>query len=603
MKPIDLPTRARMHQQGKAVLKLIEEGKAAEAEKAIAEVRKDVGLTCLFTGLGARVELLKGNKEAAREQLKAALSMSAAGDVMFNRLALGLAKDLGEDALLESAFDVALRNTPSDSQIRYAAGGYFYRRGDVGAATRHYEAAVNLKPRFVQGMRDLALVYWEEGERERAIRVLKRGKEFDSDIKTKALEVGNARYGLRNLEGAVMAYEMVIAFEPEYSACYSNLGSVFRQLHEYGKSRKALKKAAITEPENSGAYYNLGNLEKEAACLDESIKAFRRAIFLKPDSAQFHWNCALALLADGALGEGFREYEWRWKTSTFPTKKRDFKQPEWDGTPLEGRTLLVIAEQGIGDALQFLRFLPDAVRKAQSGKKKGKIILEAHEEVLDLYAEYADIVDLAPRKPGVEPEFDLHVAQLSLPLLLGTETVDDLPKAPYINSIGPERFPVPDLDPKKLNVGVVWGGNPAFPGDDIRSSRIEHYGPFFELEGVQCYSLQKGPRENDLANAPPSLVRLSPDIKSFADTVSIVRQLDVTVTTCTSVAHLVGGMGCPVFVLLSHNPDWRWLQHRDDSPWYPSARLFRQSVPGDWAGVVARASEALVKLREEKTDK
>jgi len=131
-----------------------------------------------------------------------------------------------------------------------------------------------------------------------------------------------------------------------------------------------------------------------------------------------------------------------------------------------------------------------------------------------------------------------------------------------------------------------------------RKSSITH--PFIDMDGVQCYSLQKGPREADIAGAPPSLIPLSKDVKSFADTVSIVRQLDVTVTTCTSVAHLVGGMGCPVFVLLSHNPDWRWLQHRDDSPWYPSARLFRQAKPGDWPGVIEKIGAALGEMQKAK---
>mgnify|MGYP003627867687 FL=1 len=127
---------------------------------------------------------------------------------------------------------------------------------------------------------------------------------------------------------------------------------------------------------------------------------------------------------------------------------------------------------------------------------------------------------------------------------------------------------------------------------------MEYYAPLFGLEGVQCYSLQKGPREADLADAPPALIPLSRDVNSFTDTVSIVRQLDVTVTTCTSVAHLVGAMGCPVFVLLSHNPDWRWLQRRDDSPWYPSVRLFRQAKPGDWPGVIENVRAALSEMRK-----
>lgn len=600
MKPIDLPARATLFRNANAAIANIEAGKFAEAQKTIAEMRKDIGLTAISMGVEAKLAWAQKNQQAARQCLEKGLRMSSVGDLVFNRIAVDLGRQMGDDALLEASLRVALKNTPSDATIRYAAGGYCYRKGITGAALGHYEAAVNLKPKFSAGMRDLAILYKETGDGDRALRVLRRAREFDPSLKDSLLELGNARYRMSNYTGAIMLYDLVCRLEPDFSSAYSNLGSAYRHNLQFRESALALKRALLSEPGNAGGYYNLGNLQKEAADLDGSILSFRHSLICRPDEPGFHWNLSLALLADGQLGEGFDEYEWRWDTESFPTKKRDLVQPEWDGAPLEGRTLLIIAEQGIGDALQFLRFIPEAVNRAQAGTQKGRVLLEAHEDILDVYVDYKDIVELVPRRPGQEPEFDCHIPQLSLPKLLGVRTLDDLPKAPYVNAIGPDHFPVPDLDPTKLNVGVVWGGNPAFPGDNIRSSKVEYYAPLFGLDAVQCYSLQKGPREADLEGAPATLIPLSRDIKSFADTVSIVRQLDVTVTTCTSVAHLVGGMGRPVFVLLSHNPDWRWLQHRDDSPWYPSVRLFRQEEPGDWTGVIERVQAALLKMREEK---
>ncbi|WP_420402505.1 tetratricopeptide repeat protein [Nisaea sp.] len=600
MKPIDLPARAKLHRDAKAALAQIAEGKLDEAQKISAQMFKDVGQTAIQAGLEARLAFERKNPARARELLAAALKMASPGDVTLIRLAIDLARKIGDSKFTEDVFRVALDRVPSDATVRYAAGGYCYRKGILPAARSHLEAAVNLRPRFLDAMRDLALLYFELGEKDRAVRVLDRACAFDPKVRDMVLEIGNQRYKVPNFKGAIQAYELTVAQDPLFSSAYSNLASVYRQSGLFDEGEQSLKRALVVEPTNSGALYNLGNLMKERACLDRSVRSFRQAIVLRPDEPTFHWNLSLALLAAGNLRDGFKEYEWRWKTATFPTKKRDLKKPEWDGSPLEGRTLLILAEQGIGDALQFLRFVPAAVEQAQAGTKKGRILLEAHEEILEVYSDYEPMVELVPRRPGKEPEFDCHFAQLSLPLMLGVDTVEDLPKAPYINAIGPDRFPVPDLDAGKLNVGIVWGGNPAFPGDNIRSSSVEHYLPLFGLGGIQCYSLQKGPREADLAQAPASLIPLSRDITSFADTVSIVRQLDVTVTTCTSVAHLVGGMGCPVFVLLSHNPDWRWLQHRDDSPWYPSARLFRQSEPGDWSGVIERVGAALCELRDAK---
>tara|TARA_E500000305_G_scaffold68206_1_gene54313 strand:- start:1916 stop:3724 length:1809 start_codon:yes stop_codon:yes gene_type:complete len=600
MKPTAPRTRARLFRDASAALKHIASGKSDEADKIMAEMKKDAGETAILLGVQAKAAWTRKNGNAARSYIEQGLKISTADDLAFFRTAADLGRQIGDDALLETVFRVALKNTPSDAVIRYAAAGYCYRKGVTEAARRHYEAAVNLKPRFVPAMRDLGVLYNDTGERDRALRVLRRAREFDPKLRDALLGRGNARYRAKNYKGAAAIYEAVSRLEPDYSPAYSNLGSAYRHNFQFLEGAQALKRALLSEPENAGGYYNLGNLEKEAANLKPSIQAFRRAVACRPAEAVFHWNLALALLADGQLGEGFDEYEWRWETESFPTKKRDVSQPEWDGGPLEGRTLLIVAEQGIGDALQFLRFVPEAVERAQAGTKKGRVLLEAHDEILDVYADYTGMVELVSRRPGQEPDFDCHIAQLSLPKLLGIKTGEDLPKAPYINSISADRFPVPDLDPAKLNVGVVWGGNPAFPGDDIRSSKVEFYAPLFGLDGVQCYSLQKGPREADLANAPPSLIPLSRDITSFADTVSIVRQLDVTVTTCTSVAHLVGGMGCPVFVLLSHNPDWRWLQHRDDSPWYPSARLFRQARPGDWPGVIEKIGAALGEMQNAK---
>lgn len=600
MKQIDLPTRAKLFRDANAALKQITDGKLDDAQKTIAEMRNEVGQTAILMGVEAKAAWALKDTKAARQCLEKGLKISAATDLAFNRIAVDLGRQIGDDALLETVLRVVLKNTPSDAVIRYAAAGYCYRKGVTQAARAHYEAAVNLKPRFVPAMRDLGILYYETGEKDRALRVLRRAREFDAKLRDTLLGLGNARYRAKNYKGAAAIYESVSHLEPDYSPAYSNLGSAYRHSLEFQKGALALKRALLAEPENAGGYYNLGNLEKEVANLKPAIQAFRRAVVCRPEEATFHWNLSLALLADGQLGEGFAEYEWRWATASFPTKKRDVSQPEWDGASLEGRTLLIVAEQGIGDALQFLRFIPQAVERAQAGDKKGRVLLEVHDEVLDVYADYRDMVELVPRRPGQEPDFDCHIAQLSLPKLLGIKTSEYLPKAPYINSISPDRFPVPDLDPEKLNVGVVWGGNPAFPGDDIRSSKVEYYTPLFGLDGVQCYSLQKGPREADLAGAPPALIPLSLDIKSFADTVAIVRQLDVTVTTCTSVAHLVGGMGCPVFVLLSHNPDWRWLQHRDDSPWYPSARLFRQAKPGDWPDVIDKVGAALGEMRKSK---
>lgn len=600
MKPVDPMKRRNLFQAMKEVARLIEKGAVEEAAKVAAKAESEIGRTAICAGMRALVANGRGDRAAVAANLDEGLSMAAAGDIDFLRTATRLAERLGNLEFLEKVLRRALELTPSDAEIRHVAGRFCQATGRLDAALRHYVAAVNLKPRYVQAMRDLAALLFELGRKERALKVLDLGQRFDAKLPTMLLELGNARYRAGDFKGSVAAYGCVAALDPLNSPAYSNMGSAYRHILDFPNARQTLRRSIICEPDNGGGYYNLGNLAKETGEIEKAVRYFDISTRLRPETALFHWNLSLALLASGRLDEGFAEYEWRWQTDTFPTKKREFPQPEWGGEPLDGKTLLIIAEQGVGDALQFLRFVPEAARRAKAGKRGGRVLLEVHPEVMTLLTGFSEEVELVERRPGHEPAFDRHVAQLSLPRLLGVRTLDDLPNAPYLRLEEARPFPIPELDPGKLNIGIVWGGNPNFSGDAIRSSKVEFFAPLVEMEGVTCFSLQKGPREADLAGAPAGLVPLSRRIETFADTASIVSQLDLTITTCTSVAHLVGAMGLPLFVLLSHNPDWRWLVGRDDSPWYPSARLFRQSKPGDWPGVIERARAAVEEMRKRK---
>jgi hypothetical protein len=313
----------------------------------------------------------------------------------------------------------------------------------------------------------------------------------------------------------------------------------------------------------------------------------------RPNNAELHWNLSLALLSDGRLKEGFDEYEWRWQYDNFPSKRRDFRQPAWAGEAFDGRTLLLHTEQGVGDVLQFLRFLPMIVERKGVG---GRIVLECHDTLLSLMEGFPGI-DAMIRRFDPPPPFDVHLPLLSAPRVLGIDTLERLPNAvPYLPVPPGPDLPVPEADPARLKVGFVFGGNPQFPNDRVRSTRLESWMPLFGIEGVQFFSLQKGDREPELAAAPADVVRLNERLDSFRDTAVALGKLDLVITTCTSVAHLAGALGRPFWVVLSRNADWRWLVGRDDSPWYPSARLFRQAELGDWDGVFARVAAA---LREE----
>ena len=270
---------------------------------------------------------------------------------------------------------------------------------------------------------------------------------------------------------------------------------------------------------------------------------------------------------------------------------RTIPLPLWQGEELAGRTLYVYAEQGMGDTLQFARFLPLAARRG------ARIIFDCQPELLRLLANFPELATLRTEGSPL-PAADFHLPLMSLPHRLGI-TLATLPApARYIGappaSAGP---PLPRPPGTRLAIGIVWAGRPQHTNDHNRSITIEHFLTLCALPGVALYSLQKGPRAGDIAElGAQSLVRdLGPQIKDFADTARLIMQLDVVITIDTAVAHLAGALGRRTFVLLPFTPDWRWLGGREDSPWYPSLRLFRQQAPRDWKGVMQRVRDTLAR--------
>jgi tetratricopeptide (TPR) repeat protein len=555
--------------------RIIEQGLAAHAD--------DAGLTWRL----ADVELREGKPDRAKQRIVTMFDRPERCDAYAFAAGARLARAAGDQRLAERIVSVGLSRMPLFPELRYQAGVMMSDRKRFKEAAEHLEIAVNLQPGNLAAMSALGHALEQSGNAERAVRVL----EYAVPRATPAtafnihLNLGNALQRLGRNEEGVASYRRAMQFgRPPY--IYSNLGAVMRKMHRFAESERAYRTGLMLEPANSGTFYNYGNLLKEIGDLDRSIFMYRRSLAVVGDSASVHWNHALALLAAGRLEDGFREYEWRWKYSGFPTRKREYEQPMWDGKPFPGKTLLLYAEQGMGDHLQFARFIEPVARLG------GRVILECHGPLMRLFEHYADKVTLIERlsPPG---EFDIQIPLLSVPLVLGVRTPEDLPPAPFLAPPPGFVFPIPEADADRLKVGIIWGGNPEFPGDGERSASLDGYRPLLARRDVQFFCLQKGVREADAVGAPPELIRLNERIGDFCDTASIMRQLDLVITTCTSTAHLAGALGVPTWVLLHHNPDWRWLRHRDDCPWYGSARLFTQQTPGDWAGVFARVDAAL----------
>ncbi len=571
--------------------RLMADQKLDEAESILDEGLKTAPHVAELVRRRADVDLRRGNRDAAAKRLKSFMSRAKGRTLGLMRVAAQTARSMSDADWGREVLREALDLYPNDAELNFEIGLLLDDAGRTDDAIRRFTVAVNMKPGYVQGMVALGYALEKNKDLNRALTVLRRAVGIEPRNHRILVNLGNVLLHLEKFDEGKAIYKraMEVGFRP---FLLSNLGSLLRKSGAFEAAERALRKAVLAEPENSGSLYNLGNLLKETGRPDEAAAMYRLAISIAPEQGSLHWNRALALLGAGRLEEGFQEYEWRWQYEDFPSRDRHFKEPMWDGTGLDGKTLLVHAEQGVGDILQFLRFLPPLLDRVGPDCR---VVVEAHPELMRLLAPLSASVTLVERLSPDTGPFDVQVALISLPYVLGTKTFDDLPvEVPYLPLPEGDAFPIPELDASKLKVGIVWGGNPKFSGDRFRSTNLETYAPLFDVVGVQFFCLQKGPREPEIADAPDHVVRLNERIDDFADTASIVQQLDLVITTCTSMAHLSAAYGRPTWVVLGHNPDWRWHYEREDSPWYPTARVFRQPKPHDWAGMSVLLREALV---------
>jgi tetratricopeptide (TPR) repeat protein len=371
----------------------------------------------------------------------------------------------------------------------------------------------------------------------------------------------------------------------------------FFEQSQYRESLDCLRTLEASRPDNPQLLSNLGVVYRDSGDLGRAEQYFRRICAQRPDDSAAHFNLAVTLLRAGRLREGFHEYEWRWQVAQFAPQRRQFSQPLWRTDPISagssisarkstGRRILIYGEQGAGDAIQFVRYAP-LVRSTG-----GDVILEVlpHLERLMSWMDggYPVVNALSA---GVE--FDVQCPLMSLPLQFGTE-LDSIPP--------PARFSIPAALKAKwaarlqtertgrLGVGVVWAANPNSHNSASRSIPARYLAPLTRRSGVQCNSLQVGPAAADI---PEGMVDLSQELIDFGETAAAISALDLVITIDTAVAHLAGSLDKPVWLLLPYTPDWRWMLGREDTPWYPTMRLFRQKRPGEWADVVERVTSEL----------
>ncbi len=398
--------------------------------------------------------------------------------------------------------------------------------------------------------------------------------------------LGVALRALGKLEAAAACYQRSLALNPNHGGAYTNLGNVLRGLGRLDVAAASHRRAVELSPDSADAHCNLGLALRDLGQTDEALQCFAKTLELNPDHPDCHWDRSLALLQQGDLKKGFAEYEWRWKLGSNPP--RGFAQPQWDGAELKGKTILLHHEQGFGDMIQFARYIPMVKEKG------GTIIVEAQRQLSRLFSTIDGVGQVVNRGSDL-PKFDVYAPMMSLGHIFGT-TLDTVPAAvPYLKA--PDTFAqqLPATMGKLLKVGIAWAGRPTHKNDANRSCSFSHFTELLGLADVAFYSLQIGPAVADIAEfgCEAFVTELGGKMGDFADTAAVVQQLDLVITVDTAVAHLAGALAKPVWVAVPYPGDWRWMLDREDSPWYPSLRLFRQPGPGDWAAVFENLRRAL----------
>jgi len=407
--------------------------------------------------------------------------------------------------------------------------------------------------------------------------------------------LGTTLLEVARLPEAVAALQQAITLQPDSAGIYMNLGNALLKLQRLSEAVPVLQQAIALKPDYIDAYINLGFALQFQGEIKEAIAVYNHAVTLNPTNPEVYNNRAQAILLSGNLTRGFAEYEYRTKLKRCRHSYEWFtNKPRWQGENFTGKRLLVYDEQGCGDVIQFSRYLP--LVKVRGGF----VQFSTKKPLLRLFTNFLGVDELVEHTAAtiVRTQFDLAVPLLSLPHIFGT-TLRTIPAGvPYLtvdaHSIAAWQRKM-NCPRTNLRIGLVWGSNPAYSFAQIRDCGLKAMSPLASIPGVTFYSLQKGEASQQTNTPPPGmrLINLTNDIEDFADTAALIMNLDLVVSVDTAVAHMAGALGKPVWTLLPAACEWRWLLARNDTPWYPTMRLFRQSTPGDWGSVMAAVAREL----------
>jgi tetratricopeptide (TPR) repeat protein len=536
----------------------------------------------------------------------------------------------GRLAEAESIYRQILAIHPNDENSLHLLGMVASQRGQQLEAAGLISRAIEVNPKVAEFHNNLAVVHTALRRHEAAIECCQRALQLNPTSPEIYNNLGNALRDQGRHSEAISAYRTALQYRPNFAAAHNNLGIALRHEGRFDEAVSACQTALRFQPNFPEAYNNLGTALEAQSRIEAALGAYRAALQLRPDLAETHNNLGNALTALGRIDEGLAEfavalrlapayeearfncslamllagdyehawpfYESRWNALNL--ERRHFTQPTWDGSPLDGRRLLIYTEQGFGDSIQFIRYVRLA---AASG---GEVIVECQPPLFELFRDMPGCSHVIASGDPL-PAFDLHLPMLSQPLVHHTTATNIPHEVPYL-SADPARTQAwtqrLGSNGTQKRIGLVWAGNPENRRSRQRDIPFDALSPLLAQNAFRFISLQVGDRRAELrlSRLTSEVFDGAPYLKDFADTAALLTQLDLLISADTAAAHLAGAMARPVWTLLPSKPDWRWGLRGENTPWYPTMRLFRQAAAGDWTSVIEQVSAELTRWNSEQ---
>ncbi len=472
------------------------------------------------------------------------------------------------------------------------------RKGRLDEAEQLFEQILKVEPANWQALHQLGALRLGRGRHVEALKFIGAAMKANPASAEAASNYGFVLHELNRDEEAIEYFNRALMIRPGHVPALITRGTSLHRLNRHQEALANFDRVLEIDKKNFKAHYNRANVLHELRRFDESLASFAKALALAPDDPDAHFNESLTRLLIGDFREDWKKYEWRWQKKQ-QHMQRGFTQPLWLGdAPVAGKTILIHAEQGFGDTLQFVRYVPLLVQMG------AKVVLEVQPTLTALLSSIEGVTVTTRGEPL--PAFDLHCPILSLPLAFKSELATIPAHVPYIESPRDRmwnwqaRFP----QGKRLYVAIAWSGSPTHRHDHLRSIALAELAPLFSIGDIQWISIQRDlrPGDSEFLTGNSDIIHIGAELADFADTAAVIELFDLIISVDTSVVHLAGAMGRPAWMLLPYSPDFRWLLDREDSPWYPTLKLFRQPKIGDWQSVIGRVRKELGRYKPSSSE-